>query len=249
MTNPELPTVTVLLLTYEDGERHTAARTLGALMDNMRYDGPLNLHVADDGSIPGHVDELLEIASSIPYFDQITSTNAERGGYGRSYNLATQVIHDTGADIVLPLEDDWELSRALDLGPLVESLDGQYRGGGVLLECIRLGYLGFTNPLYANLFHSPAGPMAMLDQHSIETHVFAGHPRLETVRFEKNVGPWPEGMRAGETEVEVAHRSQARIGIAWPFDLGPASMRGDSLFAHIGDHGLGGVTPEQQEAE
>ena len=66
---------------------------------------------------------------------------------------------------------------------------------------------------------------------SSEPHVFAGHPRLETVSFQKEVGPWPTGLGAGATEFEVAHRSRARQGIAWPIDLVP--LQG-GLWGHIG---------------
>lgn len=236
-----LPTVTVLLLTYEDGMRGTAVPTLRAVQEHLYYSGPLNLHIADDGSPPGHLEALTRVRKAgRAMWDEVSSSNAQRGGYGRSYNLATQYIHERSpGGIVLPLEDDWVLSRDLDLDRLVETLCADNH-----IECIRLGYLGFTQSLYGEVTETPAGHMLLLEPWtSREHHLFAGHPRLETVAFEKRVGPWPEGLAAGATEFEVSGRAETRYGIAWPLDVGPASMRDDSLFLHIGEHGLGEVQP------
>jgi len=203
----------------------------------MRYSGPLHVHIADDGSIPGHVDALREIAGAYAHVQSVGSTNAERRGYGASYNLASQSIH-THHEIVIPIEDDWELSRDLDLDPLVETLTA-----GIGIECIRLGYLGFTQALLGAVTHTPGGPMLLIDPRSPERHVAAGHPRIETRAWERAVGPWAERIQAGATEFDWCGRPAARSGVAWPLDLGPASQRGDALFAHIGAHGLGEITP------
>src|SRR3990167_8705680 len=129
------PTVAVVLFTYggTDARRQYAHMCLASLLKHLRYDGPLRYHIADDGSPEGHAEALVSRLASYDY--PITVTNAERGGYGRSYNLATQMVHQA-ADAVLAVEDDWELTRDLDLGPLVPAL-GE-------IGCIRLGYLGFT---------------------------------------------------------------------------------------------------------
>jgi hypothetical protein len=71
----------------------------------------------------------------------------------------------------------------------------------------------------------------LLDGDSPEPHVFAGHPRLETVGYQRRVGEWPEGLLPGETEFSVAHYQWARMGVVWPMDLVKPS--GD-LFCHIG---------------
>lgn len=242
-----MPRVTVLLLTYEDGARGTAERTLRAVQQGIAYEGSLHLHIADDGSQDGHVARLREIAGATTVWETIGATNAARGGYGRSYNLATQAIHSVDhAGIVMPLEDDWELLRPLDITPLVLTLTRDYGRGGAdqsEIDCIRLGYLGFTQPLHGNVVHTADGPMLLIDSDSPEPHVFAGHPRLETVAFERRVGPWPEGLAAGATEFDVAHRAAARRGIAWPLNRGSASQGGGAIFAHIGAHGLGELQP------
>lgn len=209
-----------------------------AALDGLHYSGPLAVHIADDGSVPGHVDALREIAGGYAHVVAIGATNAERRGYGASFNRATQAIHPAGG-IVMPLEDDWLLTRPFDLDPLVETL----MDGSLEIACIRLGYLGFTQPLFGQAVHTPAGVMLQINAHSDEPHVNAGHPRLETVAYERAVGPWAEGLAPGATEFEWCQRPAARRGVAWPFDLTFAAQRSDSLFVHVGAHGLGEVEP------
>lgn len=238
------PRVTILLLTYEDGQRHTAERTLRAALDGITYSGELAVHIADDGSVEGHREALHELAGGYQQVVSAVVTNANRRGYGHSYNLATQEVHGHSG-CVLVLEDDWELTVPLDLDPLVETLlHGTDSAEHHVVGCIRLGYLGFTQRLLGEVAHTPAGPMLLLDWKSSEPHVAAGHPRLETVDWERNVGPWAEGLAPGATEFDWCHRPAARVGVAWPLNYGPASQQANSLFVHTGAHGLGEVAPE-----
>ena len=221
------PKVCVLMLTYADKASSPRAKyadkTLRSTLDNVRYDGPISVHIADDGSHDKHVAKLMDIAGGYKTVEGVSSTNAERRGYGASYNLATQVVHGF-ADIVLPLEDDWELTQEFDITKYVEALtDGP-------LRCIRFGYVGWTDQLKGELGTSHGNNFLMFDPASREQHVCAGHPRLETVEFERAVGPWPEGLDPGTTERVWCGYEGARIGVAWPtawpLNAGP--------FAHIG---------------
>lgn len=214
----------VILLTYNRLEY--AQKTLRSLMLHISHAGPLHLIIADDGSPEGYTDKLLQQAREFPLWDSIAVTNAERGGYGKSYNLATQLAHQL-ADLVLPLEDDWELLQHLPITDLAEIL----LEPGSPVGCIRMGYIGFTQPL-RGMFETVAGRnVLLLDPFSPEPHVFAGHPRLETTAWQRGVGPWPEGIGAGTTEYSVAMRMQARTGVAWPTEL---ITTNGSMFAHIG---------------
>ena len=219
------PTVAVVLLTYERTDY--ACATLESAMDYMTYSGPLALHIADDGSDAEHIKRLARQVETIPgHFSQETWTNSERRGYGASYNAATQVVHEI-AEIILPLEDDWVLTRLLNLDPLVEAL----MQPDALFDCIRLGYIGYTQPLRGEFCYVSGAHYLRLDPSSPEPHVFAGHPRLETRARQRRVGPWIEGLDPGTTEYEVARRQEAREGVVWPLDL--VHPRG-GLFAHIG---------------
>lgn len=223
----ELPPLTIVLLTYTDdpaGPRAKyAAKTLSAVRENFSYSGPLYLHVADDGSPPEHLKNLQKLVKGWDLAG-FTASNSERGGYGANWNLATQFFHPRGG-IVLPLEDDWELAKPLNADAYVHTLTEPAAG----INCIRLGYLGFTNPLFGVLMRHGGITYLLFDADSPETHVCSGHPRLETVPWERAVGPWDEGHDPGWTERLWCERRQARLGIAWPMD---APTWG--TFSHIG---------------
>lgn len=232
--------ITVMLLTwapYVEHPRHRyAMQTLEAALANLNFDGELRWHIADDGSDRLHVSLLEGLCRQRGI--EPTFSNAERGGYGHSYNLACQVVQDR-SDFVLVLEDDWQLTRTLDLTPLARVLEAD---GPV--QCIRLGYLGFTQRLAGEVVIQEQQTFLLLDPASNEPHVFAGHARLETVGFEQRVGAWPEGLAAGATEFVISHRPESRVGVAWPLDLGLyANPVYGALFAHIGGESVGEIEP------
>lgn len=213
--------IVIVLLTYN--RMGVARRCLESVARNLQTLEPFWLHIADDGSPQEYRDELLGLARSL-YGDNVSITNSERAGYGGNYNLATQFVHQI-ADIMLPLEDDWELVRELDLDPIARVL----REG--IFGCVRMGYIGLTEELRARFVLAAGLHWLELDPDSPERHIFAGGPRLETVEWERAVGPWPERMEQGLTEFEVAGWPAARHGVAWPIDL--IYPRGDA-FVHIG---------------
>lgn len=219
----DYPPFCLLLLTYD--RKDYAVRTLRSALDSLSYSGPVSVHIADDGSGEAYQQELHAIAGGYANVDSVCVTDSQRGGYGRNYNLALQAIH-THSEIVLPLEDDWELVQPLDLDPLVEALSEGAFG------CIRLGYIGYTQELRGSFLRQSGRMYIALDPDSPEPHVWAGHPRLETREWQRKVGPWPEGVHdPGTTEFMVAQTREAREGVVWPVDL--VHPRGN-LFAHIG---------------
>ena len=100
---------------------------------------------------------------------------------------------------------------------------------------VRLGYLGFQWPMTAHLFKVDEGLWMALDPESREQHVAAGHPRIETVAYQREVGPWDGGINPGATELGWCQRPAARRGVVWPLTLVSltGSVSGD-LFRHIG---------------
>lgn len=214
--------ICLILLTYNRLEY--AKKTLNSCLTNLKYSDELRVHIASDGDDPDYIQKLHELASNLLESDQlVTVTNSERGGYGKNYNLAMQVAHQV-ADIVLPMEDDWELVRELDLDELSVPL---YSGYG----CVRMGYIGWTQPLRSEFVSINNKHYLLFDPDSPEPHVFAGHPRLESVNWARNVGPWPEGLLPGATEFAVAQRKESRQGVVWPiYEITPAG----NAFVHIG---------------
>lgn len=224
----DFPKLMILLLTYASETKSERAgyaeKTLRSALDNIRYSGQISVHIADDGSAKGHVAKLEKIAGGYATVHGVSTSNAGRGGYGKSYNLATQQIHEH-SEVVLVLEDDWELRQPLDLGPFVQTLvDAR-----PVIGCIRLGYLGSTKELRGSIGHNSGKTYLVFDPESPEHHVAAGHPRIETVEWERNVGPWPEGVDPGTTEFVWCGYPGARSGVAWDIEA-PAG----GYFKHIG---------------
>lgn len=210
--------ITVMLLTYN--RLDYAKTTLNSTLNYIKTSHDLQVHIASDGDNDAYMDQLTRLVGK--WHLNCTTSNSMRGGYGANYNLATQVVHPI-SEYVLPLEDDWELTREVDIDPIINALD--------IFNCVRMGYIGYTQPLRGTFEYIGGFNYLRLDPDSDEPHVFAGHPRLETVRFEREVGEWPLGVDPGTTEFIVAHRPEARQGIAWPCDLiHPCG----GLFAHIG---------------
>jgi glycosyltransferase involved in cell wall biosynthesis len=210
----------ILLLTYD--RLQYARATLESLAANLRWSGDLHIHIADDGSPPEYRAELAALVEELWPEHGRSVTNAKRSGYGANFNQATQVLHPT-CDVVLPLEDDWELERELNLDRYAAALGGD-------VQCIRLGYLGLTQPLRGEVRYVADVPLLIFDPNSEERHVSAGHPRIETVQYERNIGPWAEGLNPGATEFDWCGREASRRGVAWPLDI---RVPGD-LFGHIG---------------
>lgn len=216
-----MPKLIVCLLTYNRFEY--ASKTIRAFYKHATVRP--HLHIADDGSPGDYVDRLAKVAWKAGAPD-VTFTNSERGGYGRNVNLASQVTHPF-ADYVFMLEDDWELIKPLDLGEYIADMEALPE-----LECVRMGYLSWTQPVWGRLSCGPHRKYLVLDANSPEPHVFAGHPRLERVSYQREVGEWPEGLDPNQTEFVVAHTRRARFGVGWPLGLDP--REGYGLFAHIG---------------
>lgn len=216
-----MTTIGVMLLTYE--RLDYALETLDHVHRNLTYDGPMRLHISDDGSSQEYRD-CLAAAAQGGRWEAVTISNAERRGYGASYNLGTLALH-TDCEIILPLEDDWRLERELDLTPMVRGLLA-----GVF-SSVRMGYLGWTQDLRGTFMRWEGDAYVLLDPESPEPHVASGHPRLETREYERRVGLWTEGLPGGATEWDWCRRIEARQGVAWPVDLIKTT---GNLWGHFG---------------
>jgi glycosyltransferase involved in cell wall biosynthesis len=213
--------VVAVLLTYN--RREYAEATIKSVTPKP------HLHISDDGSPDGYVRALEKVAKqagapAVSY--SYTLRDQGRSSYGNSFNLASQLTHNI-ADYLVMLEDDWQLLKPLNLVEYVQDLEAVPE-----IDCIRLGYLSWTQPIGGRLVCGPNHKYLLIDPASPEPHVFAGHPRLERVSYQRAVGPWPEGVDPNQTEFLVSHMPRARQGVAWP--LGLDAREGYGLFAHIG---------------
>lgn len=213
----------VVLLTYN--RLDYAETTLRSTLDGLFYnEGEIQVHIASDGDSSEYIDKLRHIAGGYNSVVAVTHSNSERGGYGKNWNLAMQVVHPS-CEYVLALEDDWELQAGYHPAMIIQDMKD------LSIGCARLGYVGFTQELRATFATVNGRYWLKFDPASPEPHVFAGHPRIESREWSRFVGPWPEGMTPGDTEFSVAHRPEARQRVGWPLSL--VHPRGD-LYAHIG---------------
>ena len=223
--------VTIVLLTARTTpERELYAKeTLRTTLSRIRTSHELKLHIGDDGSGKDYQNMLVTLADDLGF--KATLTDSGRTSYGANYNLAMKYVHEViKADYVLPLEDDWSLNRpeGFNIDPIITVLQDN------VFDSVRCGYIGYTQSLYAEFIYCNDLHWLRLDPDlSHEPHVFSGHPRLETVAYQKRVGPWPEGLSPGATEWHVATQMpESRKRIAWPLTLCQDVRHG--AFEHVG---------------
>lgn len=203
-----------------------ALRTIRAAHANLRYGGPLTWYIADDGSDPAHFkavgDTLNELGASV------CGAHSVRRGYGANMNVAVEAAHAI-SPMLLALEDDWELTQPLDLYPYAALLMERPEIGMVRLGMLNLDIRGRTwghdGRVYWILDREP---------HHDGTPVFTGHPSLRHRRYRDAHGPYPEGLKPGETELAYAYKyrmgAQNGPAIVWPADY-PSG----GLWGHIGE--------------
>lgn len=211
--------IVIVLQTFKRTD--VALRTIAAAKANLRYGGELLWYVADDGSPPEHYQAVLEAVGDV------WGAHSERRGYGANCNAAWAVANQK-SPLTLWLEDDWELRQPLDLYTYAALLMETAEIGMVRLGLLNLDIRGRTwahgGLVYWKLDREP---------HLEGTPVFTGHPSLRHRRYADAYGPYPEGLKPGDTE--LAYAWQFRIGtpdapgIVWPADY-PAN----GYWGHIG---------------
>lgn len=201
--------VVIILQTYRRTD--VALRTIQAAHHYLHYPD-LRWYVADDGS-PG--DHYLACVTALEALGaRLIGSHSERRGYGGNCNAAWDAAHAVGA-LTLWLEDDWELTRDVDLYPFAALLMEREDIG-----MVRLGYLntGITARCDAH------GDMLywLLDREPVKgsCYSFTGHPSLRHIRYRQAYGDYPTDHPPGETEVIYAHHYRFGDGpwIVWPVD-------------------------------
>lgn len=156
----------------------------------------------------------------------VVGWHSERISYGAGANRAVQAGLQLG-DLVLMLEDDWELSRKLDIWKFA-ALTMERPDVGM----VRMGYLnqGLSGKVFA---HAGSLYWSLNDEQSREysSFAFAGHPSVIHRHFFDKFGTYPERWQPGETELKMCWQVSASYGpkIVWPAEMGAAGP-----FGHIG---------------
>jgi len=214
----DLPLMVICLLTY--CRTDLALRTIRGISTFLRYAGPLEWYVADDGSPAEHTNAIADLLAGLKYKANMHSA---RLGPGPSWTLAAQRALSM-ADLVFWLEDDWELRRELDVTPYVRLLlekpeVGMVRLGHLPIDllCDTVGYDG----------------RHYLHVRKEKQYTYSGNPSIRHRRHFDAYGFYASDLRtAGENELyhDGSVRSRGGPQVWWPVDLG-----GWGVFGHTGE--------------
>lgn len=214
---PGGPKLVVCLLTYQRTDY--AVRTIRSTCEKLRHDGPISWYVADDGSAPTHVGRVM--AQLEAHGADILGMHSQRLGPGANWNRAIAKALEA-ADVLVWLEDDWELTRELDVTPYLQLLAERPDVG-----MVRLGYLAVGLAL-TSVGH--AGRHYLQMERSTQ-YAYSGNPAVRHRRFHDSYGDYPTDRNPGECEIalDAVFRSKSGPTIWWPVDLG-----GWSVWGHVG---------------
>jgi glycosyltransferase involved in cell wall biosynthesis len=189
-------TVSVIMTTYN--RTAIAAKTLQSLVDHLLYPD-LRWIIADDGSDEGHLETLLDIVPNA----QVTQAN--RGGVGKSKNLALTLAFETSPYVLLT-EDDWYLPEPLDLESHVQIMQDHPDVG-----MIRFGFLGaMPQENFTAIYRDYGNFQAYWDlQPATAMYIYSGQISLRSEAFYKMLGMHLEGAQAGIEEEELCRRYNA----------------------------------------
>ena len=221
--------VAVLLTTYNRTE--LALRTIRGILDYFQYPDWFFL-MGDDGSEDGHLSRLVDACGE--HF--LDAYNSGHRGVGHNSNWGLRRAKELGAEIVLLLEDDWELRAPFDAIPHVNLLTNHSDIG-----MIRLGYLSY----------GPRGEIITREgklwlkfrPYPEYQFTYAGHAHLLHSRFHDTIGYFSEGLAPGANELDFCgkvNRHPDAPAIVWCLDYGTWGP-----FAHIGSQSLADIEPNK----
>jgi len=228
MPDNEWPRMAACLLTYQRTDY--AVRTVNSVCDRLKYPN-LAWYVADDGSDPPH---FFSILAALEQKDAtVFGSHSEKLGPGPSWNRAVQQSLEY-CDLVLWLEDDWELTQDLDITRYVKLLLDKPEVG-----MIRMGYLAVGLDLHS-VGHD--GVHYLRVQKSTQ-YAYSGNPSIRHRRYFEAYEGYPSGKNPGDCEIwHDAKMREKKDGpeIWWPVNL---PNGGWSVWGHIGQEPSYKVTP------
>lgn len=194
----DLPKLAILVTTYvPQGAKlriEAIQKTAASWKRNLRYDGEIHVHVADDGSDhqydAGFWMGIYDWANSFSYGQQ------QRRGVGASLNAGFQACFDV-TPLVLYAVDDWSLVQSINLTPWAEVLmmgqpncKPQYTLGCIRFvtsPSLRGGELIRCNDVWGIVWER-------------YTYIWAQRPALYHKRFIDAYGKFPEMEKAVEVD-------------------------------------------------
>ncbi|KKK56164.1 hypothetical protein LCGC14_3067280 [marine sediment metagenome] len=230
MTTSDWPRMAVCLLTYERTEY--AVRTVRSVCTNLKYPN-LAWYVADDGSKGEHVFAVHEELAK--YGVKVFGSHSEKLGPGPSWNKAIEQSLEQ-CDLVLWLEDDWELGEELDVTRYVRLLLDVPEVG-----MVRLGYMAVGLDLHS-VGHDG---VHYLRVEKSQPYAYSGNPSIRHRRYFDAYDWYPKKAKTNPGDCEIWHDAKFRKKdgpqIWWPMDLPLGGWGGG--FGHIGQEPSYEVTP------
>lgn len=216
-----------ILTTYK--RQKLALRTIKGVKDFAQYSDGFKWILCDDGSGDDYLNPLLELVGS----DLAGVVEGNRHGVGYMMNRAIEQVKTIGGQLMLFLEDDWELRETvpfdIDASVLLdESTTGMIRYG-YLSPGLQATLVPYKNQLYWRA-----------DNNGYQ-YRFTGHPSLRHIRFHQSYGLYAEGITPGQTELDFCAKVNAGR-VYDPCVLIPA-YRPYGVFHHIGSESLGNIEP------
>ena len=245
MTLP-LPAIDIVLITYDRYE--DIKKTFTALCKNLKYSGKINVYIADDCTpnkdyLPVLEVELDELAYQCQRTWKIIPCQTPvNGGWGRNANHA---LSKTTSDIVMMIEDDYVITKEIDLDPLVALLLCHQSIGLIRLDGIAghkvLAHAHETDiSSYLPDYRQGVGNCGLvhywlLDHSSPALNVYSHRPQLKHKRFHEFYGKYIEGAKLGVTEDDFAHRVKDGMKEHWQFAPCIAvPLDANNFFDHVG---------------
>jgi len=229
----------VIMTTYN--RQSVAVRTVQAMLQNLQYpDGELRWIICDDGSSDEHyLDPIVTLLTKTERDDIFLQglVNGKRRGVGWMMNTAIRLVKETfGGQLLMILEDDWELVRPLDISPYADLLVSH-----VDMGMVRLGYL---SPNINATIISRNDRLWWKIEPNGETYRYSGHPSVRHIRFHEVYGLFDEGLPPGYTELSMCGKVNAKPN--GPAILIPIEYEQRwGFFHHIGSESLADVAPER----
>lgn len=210
------PNITILVVTYNRID--LLKNTIEALARNLDYPGnQLHWLIADDSS----PDDYLKKVSEWPFWEGksvVFNKTEVNSGWGANVN---QALRKVATDIVLQIEDDWELTKKLDLKEGVALLQARpeigyirYRGHGgndMIYQQQETDISQYYPGYYPAENMSNKVQYLLLRRESGAPYLYTNGLHLKTLNFHRYYGNYSEGLKLGRTEEAMACRVKERM--------------------------------------
>lgn len=219
----DIPPLAIVMVTYKRTD--LAVRTVKSFSENLVYPKELRKwYIADDGSPVEHVGAIFRTLER--HGEELYGYHNEKFGQGTNagwgWNHAMVKAHQV-AEIILWLEDDWELQRPLEIVKYMELLRDREDVG-----LIRLGHLAVGSDVHIVGYDG----VHYLRYERSTQYAYSGNPHLRHRRFSEYYGMFAEDRNPGEMELAMDAAFRARKD--GPQIWRPADIPGWGIIGHLG---------------